>query len=163
LKNKLKIVDNNSISLNYQCAGNKFDDKQQLSINTTVKSDSYPSHIHLCKERFSTSVLALISTSTTDQNNRTLHLSERDGRDFVTAYAKYTFYKFLTIVHIVEEAALGIVEKGTKIGKKHEAKQLADQLRTVKYFRENSNNKNNYSSTKRSNMYLYLYNGNILV
>jgi len=88
-------------------------------------------------------VVAFISTSTTDQNNRTLHLSERDGRDFVAAYAKYTFYKFLTIVDIIEEAALGIVEEGTKIGKTHEAEQLADQLRTVKHFGENSNNKNN--------------------
>jgi len=50
LKNKLKMVDNNSISLNYQCAVNKFDEKQQLSMNTTVKSDLYPSQIDLRKK-----------------------------------------------------------------------------------------------------------------
>jgi len=37
-------------------------------------------------------------------------------------------------VNIFEEAALGIIEEVTKIGKRHEAEWLAEQLKIVKHF-----------------------------
>jgi hypothetical protein len=67
--------------------------------------------VSLREERFLTHARALISTLTTAQNSRKLYFSVRDHRDFVTAYNKYAFHKFLIIPHIVEE--------DRKTGKRH--------------------------------------------
>jgi hypothetical protein len=67
----------------------------------------------------------LISTPTTAQNSRKLYFSLRDHRDFVTAYNKYAFHKFLTITHIVEE--------DRKTGKRHKNKWLGNHLKIVQF------------------------------
>lgn len=135
------MEDNNSMRLNYQSDNNIFNNEKQLLLGITVKSESYFSNIHLRKERFSAPIVVSIPTPLI-QDNRTLHLTDRDGRDFVTAYMRYAAHKSLIMANIVEEAALGIIEEGTKLNKSHEAEQLAEQLRFVKRLGENSRNLN---------------------
>lgn len=91
--------------------------------------------IQLRIDRFTTPI-------STVKINRTIHLADRDGRDFVTAYMKYIFYNRLTLMNVIEEASLGITEEGTKIGKRVEAERLAERLRNVKHFAETSKSPN---------------------
>ncbi len=119
-----------------------------MFINITIKSGSYLPSVRLREERFSTHARALISSPITAQNNRILHFWVLDQRDFVTAYNKYTFYKFLLILHTVEE--------DTKIGTRYKTEWLANHLRTIKHFGETSKNITNIpSQIGKTSVFIY--------
>lgn len=135
---KLEVeIDNDYIiSLKYKVQYKTSDKSKQRPLKRVELSVDRNTH-HVREERFALPIP--VPAEAMDHDKLTLRKTSR-GPDF-------TFhYRFViirepsekTLADIVEEAACGIMEEGTRVNKRHEAEWLARQLREVKHFGKKS-------------------------